>query len=63
MNQPKPDTQERELTPVDDVRRVRERLSAEFNQDVSKLIDHAQKTAAPYHEKLGLKREENGSSR
>lgn len=44
-----------EETPVDDVRRVRERLSAEFSNDVEKLADHARSVAEAYRIKLGLK--------
>ena len=46
----------REETPVDDVRRVREELSAEFDNDVEKLAEHARKVAEEYRAELGLKR-------
>ncbi|MBI4579970.1 MAG: hypothetical protein HY718_09730 [Planctomycetes bacterium] len=42
-------------TPVDDVRRVREKLSAETENDVHRLADRAKKTAEMLREKLGLK--------
>ncbi len=45
----------REETPVDDVRRVRERLSAEFGNDVQKLAEHARRVAEEYRTKLGLR--------
>lgn len=45
-----------ETTPVDDIRRVRERLSAEFGNDVDRLAEHARKVAEEYRSKLGLKR-------
>lgn len=45
----------REETPVDDVRRVREKLSAEFGNDVNRLAEHARRVADEYRTKLGLK--------
>ena len=45
----------RELTPVDDVRRVRERLDREAGGDIGKLIEQSNRAAAPYIKKLGLK--------
>lgn len=48
--------EEREVTSVDDIRRVRERLSAEFDNDVDRLAEHARKVAENYREKLGFKR-------
>jgi len=44
-----------ELTPVDDVRRVREAIDAEFGGDVYKIADHANKVAEEYFVKLNLK--------
>jgi hypothetical protein len=43
-------------TPVDDVRKIRELLSAEFGNDVRKLGQHAQRVAEEFQERLGLKR-------
>ncbi len=45
-----------EETVVDDVRRVRERLSAETGNDVNRLADRARETAEKLRDKLGLKR-------
>jgi len=44
-----------EETPVDDVRRVREKLSRETGNDVTRLADRAQQAAQRLREKLGLK--------
>lgn len=44
-----------EESPVTDVRRVRERLSAEFGNDVARLAEHARCVARRYREQLGLK--------
>jgi hypothetical protein len=44
-----------EETAVDDVRRVRERLSAETGNDVNRLADRARETAEKLRDKLGLK--------
>lgn len=44
-----------EETPVDEVRRVRERLSAETDNDVNRLADRARETAEKLRDKLGLK--------
>ena len=44
-----------ELTPVDDVRRVREKLHDECGGDLRKLAARANKTAEEYRQKLGLK--------
>jgi hypothetical protein len=43
------------ISPVDDVRKVREDLSARFGQDIDHLADHATVVAAPWREKLGLR--------
>jgi len=44
-----------EETPVDDVRRIREKLSAETENDVNRLADRARETAEKLREKFGLK--------
>jgi len=44
-----------EETAIDDVRRVREKLSAETGNDVNRLADRARETAEKPREKLGLK--------
>jgi len=44
-----------EETPVDDVRRVREKLSREVENDVNRLADHARRVAQELRDKLGLK--------
>ena len=44
-----------EETPVDDVRRVREKLSRETGNDVGRLIDRARDAAQKLRDKLGLK--------
>ena len=46
---------ESELTPVDDVRRVRERLSREAGGSVRVLIERANAALGQYREQLGLK--------
>ena len=43
-------------SPVDDVRRIRERLSAQFDNDVHKLGAYASQVAEEYRRKLGLKK-------
>lgn len=43
-----------ELTPVDDVRRVRIRLSEETGNDIHRLAEHARKVTEALWEKLGL---------
>lgn len=48
-------TPEREETPVDDVRRIRERLHREAGGNIHKLIEDAKTVAEQYREKLGLK--------
>jgi hypothetical protein len=49
---PDPD---RELTPVDDVRRIREQLSREAGGDMRKLAELGMRAFEQYREKLGLK--------
>lgn len=44
-----------EASPVDDVRRVRERLSAEADGDVRRLAERAQRVAEQQQAALGLK--------
>ena len=44
-----------EETPVDDVRRVRRKLSEETGNDVNRLADRARDVAEKLREKLGLK--------
>lgn len=46
---------ESEPTPVDDVRRVRERLSREAGGDIHKLVEESNRFFEIYREKLGLK--------
>lgn len=45
-----------EETPVDDVRRVRRKLSEETGGDMNRLADHARKTTEKLLDQLGLKR-------
>ncbi len=56
MSTVKPSPQKTEETPVDDVRRVRRKLSEETGNDVNRLADRARRTADKLREKLGLKR-------
>ena len=44
-----------EETAVDDVRRVREKLSAEADNDVNRLADRAREIAEKLRDELGLK--------
>ena len=44
-----------EETPVDDVRRVRRKLSEETGNDVNRLADRAREVTEKPREKLGLK--------
>ena len=44
-----------EQTPVDDVRRVRERLSRETGNDVNRLADRARQAAEKLRATLGLR--------
>ncbi len=55
MSSMKPARPKTEDTPVDDVRRVRRKLSEETGNDVGRLADRARETAAKLREKLGLK--------
>lgn len=55
MSTVKPSQQKTEETPVDDVRRVRSKLSEETGNDVNRLADRARQTAEKLREKLGLK--------
>jgi hypothetical protein len=45
----------REETPVDDVRRIRERFTREAGGDIAKLIEDANEVAEEYVAKLGLR--------
>ncbi len=54
MSTVKPSPQKTEETPVDDVRRVRRKLSEETGNDVNRLADRARRTAEKLREKLGL---------
>lgn len=56
MSSVKPTRPKAEETPVDDVRRVRRKLSEATGNDVNRLADRARETAAKLREKLGLKR-------
>jgi len=56
MSTAKPASRETEETPVDDVRRVRRRLSEETGNDVNRLALRAHETAERLREKLGLRR-------
>ena len=55
MSTMEPSPQQIEETPVDDVRRVRRKLSEETGNDVNRLADRARQTAENLREKLGLK--------
>lgn len=55
MNTVKPTTPKVEETAVDDVRRVRERLSRDTGNDVHRLAEHAREVSTRLREKLGLK--------
>ncbi len=55
MSKVKPSPHKTEETPVDDVRRVRRKLSEETGNDVNRLADHARQKAEKLREKLGLK--------
>jgi hypothetical protein len=44
-----------EETPVDDVRRVREKLSRETGNDVNRLADLARESAEKLRDELGLR--------
>ncbi len=58
MSSVKPSRTETEESSVDDVRRIREKLSRETGNDVNRLADRARETAEKLREKLGLKRVE-----
>jgi hypothetical protein len=55
MSSAEPASKRTEETAVDDVRRVREGLSAETGNDVNRLADRARETAEKLRDKLGLK--------
>ncbi len=55
MSTIRPSPRKTEETPVDDVRRVRRKLSEETGNDVNRLADRAHQTAEKLREKLGLK--------
>ena len=55
MSTVKPLPRTTEETPVDDVRRVRRKLSEETGNDVNRLADRARQTAEKLRQKLGLK--------
>ena len=55
MSSVKPSQQKTEETPVDDVRRIRRKLSEQTGNDVNRLADHARQTAEKLREELGLK--------
>ena len=55
MSAVEPSVRKQEETPVDDVRKVREKLSAQFDNDVDKLAEYAGQVAEEYREKLGLR--------
>jgi len=45
-----------EQTPIDDVRRIRRKLSEQTGNDVNRLADHAHEVAEKLRETLGLRR-------
>jgi len=49
-----------ESTPVDEVRRICERLSIEHGNDVEKLADYAEQLTRASAEKLGLRPSASG---
>lgn len=55
MSNVQPTPREAEETSVDDVRRVRRKLSEETGNDVNRLADRARQIAEATREKLGLK--------
>ena len=55
MSTTRPSPRKTEETPVDDVRRVRRKLSEETGNDVNRLADRARQTAERLREKLDLK--------
>lgn len=56
MSNTKPASPTDQSTPVDEVRRVREKISREAGNDIGRLIERARAVAAEVREKLGLKR-------
>jgi hypothetical protein len=48
-------SRKQEPTPVDDVRRVRERLSREAGGDIAKLAEQAERVTEQLSKRLGLK--------
>lgn len=55
MSSVKPAPRKVDETPVDDVRRVRRKLSEQTGNDVNRLADRARETAEKLREKLGLR--------
>ncbi len=55
MSSAKPSPGKTEETPVDDVRRIRRKLSEETGNDVNRLADRARQTAEKLRQNLGLK--------
>jgi hypothetical protein len=55
MSSVKPAPRTTDETPVDDVRRVREKLNWEAGNDVNRLAERAQHAAEKLRDKLGLK--------
>ncbi len=55
MSGVEPATRKMEETPVDDVRRVREKLSRETGNDVNRLADRAHQAAEKLRDQLELK--------
>lgn len=56
MSSAKPSPRKTEETSVDDVRKVREKLSREAGDDINRLADRAREVAESLRDKLGLKR-------
>jgi hypothetical protein len=55
MSAVKPVPRNDEETPVDDVRRVRRRLSEATDNDINRLAEHARQTTERLRDKLGLR--------
>jgi hypothetical protein len=55
MNKSAAIVQRNEQTPVDDVRRVRRRISGEAGGDIHRQIEESQRIAELYQDRLGLK--------
>lgn len=55
MNRLKSAPRWKERTPVDDVRRVRQKLSQAMSHDINRLADHARTTTEKLRRELGLK--------